>query len=230
MGLQSLSWWDTGIWFIPAPEQMGQEQRTGQAKLHPACRKWGFISTGGFGPNQAGNKPLWKCPQTGNSQKGSETSKLFQNTIPKFPGLQLIADIASGSSSSSSTQQLHTVAVGAPKAPWPCAEDAEDTLGRLPRATAPLQGVQELQWGLSQALSASKHGNHCGVQAPSTALLSALQPWEVGAQGHQLEFWAPRPWIENSKAELPWAALGTRQELLKWDNFNQNMSGCADSS
>lgn len=97
----------------------GTSRGLGKPSLHPSCRKWGFISIGGFGPNQAGNKPFWKCPQTGNSQKASETSKPFQNTVPKFPGLQLNTDIASGSSSSICTQQLHTVAGGAPKAPWP---------------------------------------------------------------------------------------------------------------
>lgn len=67
--------------------------------------------------------------------------------------LAAAAAAAASAHSSICTQQLHTVAVGAPKAPWlPCSLDAEDTLGRLPRATAPQQGVQELrQSNFSQA-------------------------------------------------------------------------------
>lgn len=123
-----------------------------------------------------------------------------QNTIPKFPRLQLIFP--------SSTEQLREL----PKLPGCCAEGAEDTLARLPRATAPQQGVQELQQSdLSQALSASSHGNHCGAQAPSTSQLSASQPLEGAAQGHQLEFGAPRPWTESSKAELPGLSCSRNQ-------------------
>lgn len=147
----------------------------------------------------------------------SETSTHFQNTTPKFPRLQLIGDIVSGSSSSSicTQQHLHTAAPHSS-----CGSSQGSRAAWMLRT--PWEGCPEPQLHSRECrssgsptsakpLSASTHGNHCGVQAPRTSLLPALQPLEVVAQGHQLEFRAPVPWAENSKAELPGLSCSRNQ-------------------
>ena len=104
----------------------------------------------------------------------SETSKHIQNAIVKFPSLRPTSAVVSGNSSSIYECQLHTVAVGAPKTLWlQCSLDAEDYPGKPAQSHSSTSGSSSSP-ASAKPLSASRHGNQSGVQAPRTVSLLAL--------------------------------------------------------
>lgn len=123
---------------------MGHEQKSCPASQASSLQEMRFSMNWWLGSKSSRKQTLLNVPT--NWKFPERSLQKHQNTIPKFPSLRLIDDIVSGNSSrsadASSTQQLREL-------PSPSGSSAavmlRTTLGRLPKATAPHQGRQQLR-------------------------------------------------------------------------------------
>lgn len=159
----------------------GTSRGLGKPSLHPSCRKWGFISIGGFGPNQAGNKPFWKCPQTGNSQKASETSKPFQNTVPCRAAAEHWHRLWQ------QQQHLHTAA---PHSGWGSSQSSLAPVQRMLRT--PWEGCPEPQLQCWECRSSSEASAKLSVLPNMEIAVEFRLPAQPCFQLYSLWKWEPK--------------------------------------